>query len=385
MEGTSGKPPINLNEVLENGREKPQRGGLTYTGDKQFEGRPSRPSSGGGGGGSGGSILWACVAGVVAVIASVLIVTQVVPSDNDIKNLKAQLSTTEKAILDKVGTYDIKIENITKALGDKADKSSLSTYATKDTVTAQITSMTGQISDSVSKATGTLDGKFALKTDITGLAKSADVEKEAKDIAALEARIKKLEEAQSTPTTPTTPTGQAGSTSTYGGVTASVINLFSSWAGVPVVGLSAQPATAPIPPATAVTPYTSSTSFTLRIHNGNAKTVSNIQLAVGLAYTDANGTQISTSQPWLQNQATGVYITLSSMFGGPTWTYNSTISPNVLIFGSSSTGGTWGFGAFSQAPGTMDYTVTITASNVDTANARQLYFYPMVKVVNVVQ
>lgn len=125
---------------------------------------------------------------------------------------------------------------------------------------------------------------------------------------------------------------------------------------------------------------TASQSFVIQIANGMGRTVSNIQLAVGLELFDSNN-NILTNPPVPFADANN--FSLSGMGMGMLWTQQSTGYAYFIGFTNSTVVGSGIFGSpgmLSQGTGIMNYTVTVSIRNNSNSVSQSINIVPIVKV-----
>lgn len=159
-------------------------------------------------------------------------------------------------------------------------------------------------------------------------------------------------------------TAQATISGSGGGVTViQVISSGSGYTSAPIITISAPPAGGTTATATAVVTAavnTVSQSFSFTLTNNTTKNANNIQLTLGLFFTDASSNPLTNGIASLTSTATsGMSIV---------WVAQSTGVPYQLGFSNSNSGL---FGSLYLAAGTTtNFTVTVTLTNTSTTLAQ---------------
>lgn len=113
-------------------------------------------------------------------------------------------------------------------------------------------------------------------------------------------------------------------------------------------------------------------SFTFNLTNSTGKTITNVQLAIGLELLDSNQNVISAGLP--------ITVTLTSSGLSTIWAQQTTGYPYILGFTNTATTGLFGgIGVITQATGTTSYTINVTVVSGSTA-IPAFYIYPVIKV-----
>lgn len=258
----------------------------------------------------------------------------------------ATLSTQVTGLNSQFSNFQSSLNTFAKTLADHTTQ--LSTTPTR----AQLDALQNQLNT----LKATVEGLPAsLKADYNG------------QIATLQTSLTSISQQVTTlaNTVNTTGTGNTGGTTTPTGQVSAVV-IGNSFTGSQIMSFLAGVAAN----------TTSSQSFTYQLTNNTGKSITNIQLAIGLELLDANNTIIQAGLPSTTS------VSLSSSGTAVVWSQQTTGIPYILGFANSvPTGIFGGLGVMSQGTGTATYNITVTVtSGVNATPAFNVF--PIVKVVS---
>lgn len=334
---------------------------------------------------SGGLVQYIIPIGISVVIAYLMIGWLGVSKGDftsNITSMNAKVDTTVKSLSDlvtKTNSMVVPADFTTLQTTVKSLQSTSAVNTDVNTIKSDVSVLKTDVSTAKNdinslKSVPKVDtSSFASKSDVASIndknntqdttikTLQGTVDAQAKSITDLQAKVATL--ATPTPTPTPTPTGTGG-TSTSGAITATVVG--NAFTGTSIMTI----------PALAVN-GNGSGSFTIQITNSGTKTLSGIQLAVGLGIFD----NTNPNAPQQYTLPVSANTTLSSNGNlSIIWTAQSTGVPYVLGFVNQVNTGSFAFGSLNVGPGTSTYLQTFTLSTpLATPN---LVVFPSVKVVS---
>lgn len=330
------------------------------------------PMSSGGGLQMSGGIRQIIIMAIISVIVSFgLAVAWILPQTESAANFKANigpiitdittLKNTQKGDEGTIATLSTQITGLSKQVSDlQASLNTLGATVANHTnlingapTRAQLDALQTQITTLNSKVAA-LPDSATLKADYTA------------QIATVQASLNTVSQKVTELATSLNGTGggTGGTATPAGQVTATVLG--NAFTGSQILSyLNGVPAT-----------LASSQSFSFQLTNNTGKSITNIQLAIGLEVLDANNNVLQAGLP------TTTTVTLSSSGTAVVWGQQTTGIPYILGFANTvPTGIFGGLGVLSQSTvnGTYNLTVTVTSG----ANATPAFqLFPIVKVVS---